>query len=360
MTTKIAHILGDWGRNIGNAFFQLGGQYILKKVLPDARMMLIGEQPGYPSYWNPKGRNPQGFFDFPASVEVDYLVLMGPMFRKETMAVWGETFRKMSRKDTKLILLGVACMNYEQDSIESYRAFLKEFPPFIISSRDTETYRLLGDLAEHAYDGIDLAFFLPEVYQPVGFTNLNPLIALNFDKIPEPEITIEGKEHFFEESDDRFIKTFSYQEQHWQLTFPRFRQTMAEKSRYLMFLEGIIFQDNKVPILDKYHIVRTDHRPHPMIKRKTYRSSNVLVNDVPYPYLEVYNQAELTLSNRIHACVAALSYGNYAMLISQSPRIRMLERVGVDKITKYPVKIELSKLDLEKKNLEEFLRGVLS
>lgn len=360
MTRTIAHILGDWGRNIGNAFFQLGGQHILKKAVPDARMMLISEQPGYPSYWNPKGGNPLGFFDLPAVIDVDFLVLMGPMFRKETLAIWGDTFRKINLKKTRLILLGVACMVYDPDSIESYRAFLKEFPPYLLTSRDSETYQYLGKYADHAYDGIDLAFFLPEIYQPIGFPTLKPLIALNFDKIPEPKITIQGELPGVNPVNDRFNKTFNYQDRQWCLSFPRFRKAMAEKSRYLMFLEGILFQDRAPDMIGEYHVIRTDHRPHPLIRRKTYRTTNVLVNDVPYPYFEVYHQAELTLSNRIHACVAALSYGNSAMLFSRSPRIRMLERIGLDDITKKPVKLETSMIENEKRNLEQFIRKVLS
>ena len=56
--TSIAHILGGWSVNIGNAFFQLAGYEVLRELFPSARISLVPEQPGYPSYWNRRGGNP--------------------------------------------------------------------------------------------------------------------------------------------------------------------------------------------------------------------------------------------------------------------------------------------------------------
>jgi polysaccharide pyruvyl transferase WcaK-like protein len=97
-----------------------------------------------------------------------------------------------------------------------------------------------------------------------------------------------------------------------------------------------------------------------MFSRKTYRGKNMFFNDTPYPYLEIYSQGLLTLSNRIHACVAALSYGKPAMLFSSSPRVRMLERLGLQDIIQHPVYLESHLLDREKRNLRMFLQEHLA
>jgi len=75
---SVAIVFGDWSRNIGNAFFQLGGEWILRHILPNAEISLISDQPGYPSYWNPRGGNPSGFFDMAPAANPDLLVLVGP------------------------------------------------------------------------------------------------------------------------------------------------------------------------------------------------------------------------------------------------------------------------------------------
>ena len=218
---KISFILGDWARNIGNAFFQLGGLHVLKTVLPHAQFAIIGEQPGYPSYWNPRGGNPPNYFDMAAEMDTDMLVLMGPMFRPETPDIWGDSLEKF---------------------MNSYRKFLKKYPPALLTSRDTETFEQLGDLAQHAYDGIDLAFFLPEIYQPVGFVSDTQKVVLNFDKIPEPEIRVTASSSAKAETTNSCSTQFHFNDQTWLLKFPEYRTKLANRSRYLMFLEGLLFR----------------------------------------------------------------------------------------------------------------------
>jgi hypothetical protein len=353
---KISFILGDWARNIGNAFFQLGGLHVLKTILPNAKFSIIGEQPGYPSYWNPRCGNPANYFEMATQMDTDLLVLMGPMFRPETQKIWGDSLEKLLHRGTKLVLLGVAAMNYEREHIATYREFLKKYPPVLFTSRDTETYKQLGDLAEYAYDGIDFAFFLPELYQPVGFFSEVERLVLNFDKIPEPEIRINNPFHSPAAQNNSLNAQFNFNSETWYLRFPKYRSKLARHSRHLMFLEGVLFRSKSFSKIGQYEIIRTDHRPHPMISRKTYRGKNMFTNDTPYPYLEIYSQSVLTLSNRIHACVAALSYGRSAMLFSSSPRVRMLERLGLQNITNHPVYIDPNVLQREKEKLIMFLQ----
>jgi hypothetical protein len=336
--------------------FQLGGLHVLKKAVPDATFAIIGEQPGYPSYWNLRGGNPANYFDMASEMDTDVLVLMGPMFRPETEDIWGGPLKKLLARGTKLVLLGVAAMQYEEDHIRAYRQFLKKYPPFIFTSRDTETFERLGDLATYAYDGIDFGFFLSDVYQPVGFRSEKERLILNFDKIPEPNIRIDAQTHNKPDHKDPFEQGFTFNGESWTVRFPKFRTKLAQRSRQLMFLEGVLFRDQSFNEIGSYEVIRTDHRPHPMISRKTYRSKNMFFNDTPYPYLEIYSQGVLTLSNRIHACVAAMNYDKPAMLFSSSPRVRMLERVGLQDILKRPVVLDREKLDIEKENLTGFLQ----
>ena len=352
--TTIAHILGDWSRNIGNAFFQLGGLYALKKSVPDARISLIGEMPGYPSYWNPRGGNPANFFDWAEYIDVDYLVLMGPLFRPETERIWGYGLAKIMAKGTKLILLGVGMMKYDNVHVEKYRKFLKHYRPYVFTSRDTETFDKLGDLAEHAYDGIDLGFFVSDIYQPIGlFPKKQKWVAVNFDKVPEPYLDVSTSRS----PSGHFDFEFEFDSLIWRGYFPKLRRRLAERSRYFMFLDGL-FPGNSLTKIGDYEVVRTDHRPHPLLKKKTYRYPRVMVNDVPYAYFEIYKSARLTLSNRVHACVAALAYGNHAMLFTRSPRSHLLERVGLDDIREHPMAINKDFLEQEKKNLLQFLADV--
>lgn len=352
---KIAHILGDWSRNIGNAFFQLGGLHVLNQVAPGARIGLVAEQPGYPSYWNPKGGNPKNYFDMTAEMDADYLVLMGPMFRPEIFKIWEKSLEKSVSNGVKLILLGVAAMRYDEASLDTYRRFLEKFPPFVMTTRDSDTCSILGGFAQHAFDGIDFGFFVSDLYRPLGLRTDSPTMAFNFDKIPEPEFrAVPGDGQPSRTGEDARRITIAGND--WEIRTSSFRTGLASWSRYLMFLEGLLFSQPNPDQIQGMRIIRTDHRPHPMLRRKTYRARNILVNDTPYPYLEVYGHAKYTFSNRIHACVASLSYGNSAMLFSGSPRIRMLERVGLGEITQKPVQLDQDLIAAHKAELIAFLK----
>jgi hypothetical protein len=61
----------------------------------------------------------------------------------------------------------------------------------------------------------------------------------------------------------------------------------------------------------------------------------------------------------MHACVAATSYGKPSMLFSQSPRVRLLERVGLAAIREKPVALDLHVLEKEKQKLISFLKEAI-
>ena len=280
---------------------------------------------------------------------------MGPMFRPETMGIWGESLERIVSQGTRLIYLGVGAMRYEPEYIEQYRAFLKKFPPFLFVSRDDESYEKLGDLAHFGYNGIDLAFFIPDYFPISGFANLPPYVAFNFDKIPEPEFVIFSKGSP-KVDQGKVIKQFEFNHQTWIVKPEHWRTRLARRSRYTMLLESILFKGNQTKMIGDYPIVRTDHRYTPIIGRRTYRYPNVMVNDTPYPYFEIYGKAELILSDRLHACVMGLAYGRFAMVFSESPRLRLLDRFDIPDITSRPLSIDPLVLNQEKTNLIEFLK----
>jgi hypothetical protein len=353
--THLTHIIGSWSDNIGNAFFQLGGYHVLKTVLPDATFSLINEKPGYPRYWNPRGGNPRGYFDMAAAIKSDYLVLMGPMFRPETIQIWGDTLDKLQGKETRLVLLGVGAMHYEPQYIEEYQNILKKYPPYLLISRDSETYEKLGHLAQYSYNGIDLAFFVPDYYPIYGFENIPHYVAFNFDKVPEPEIYIHAQGSQTQ-NHKQGSKSFFFNNETWIVKPNGWRIRLARKSRYLSFLEGVLFMGRQTKQIGQYQIIRTDHRYCPIIGRKTFRYPTMMVNDTPYPYFEIYGNAHLVLSDRLHACIIGLAYGKPAMLFSETPRLRLIERLNLADITKNPVQLEPSVLGMEKANIITFLK----
>ncbi len=341
-------VSGYWSTNIGNAFFQLAAEYLLDKVYPNCNVISLSDQPGY---WKAGSKgNPDNALVLLEHISFDYLVIQGPFLRPEFDKIWLKTLRTLHGRGVKIIVLAAGMMDYSQENVDRCRAWLAETPPYIFTTRDTQTYENFHDLAEHSYDGIDIAFFLSDYFSPPKM-DMGPLVALNFDKWPEPRIWL-GKETG---QDADYV--FEHNGEIFNLKFPKLRTALAQKSRALQFLLSWLPEQFNERIGD-LQIVRTDHRFNPVFLRNVFRGPNSFVSDIPQSYLTLYANAELTLSNRVHACVATLAHGNRAMLFSKTPRARLLERVGAADIGRSPQSLDLDRLAEEKAKLTDFLCSV--
>lgn len=338
---RIGVLTGYWSTNIGNAFFQLGAQYALNRAYPDAHVFLIGDQPGY---WNTRKGNPANALDYVKHLELDAVVVLGPYVRPEMEGITAEMLRAQHRKGAKIIVLAAGMMQYDKDTIALSRRLMSECPPYMFTTRDTETYEALGDLAAHAYDGVDVATFVPEVFPKVA-TDLGPYIVLNFDQIPEPEI---GPREGFRGRVDAVI---AFEGREWCVRHRRHAYRMSHRRREYPFLDALLFRNDAPERIDGRLVLRTDHRYNPFLMAKTYRHANSYAGDVPFTYLNIYANSMLTISNRVHACVATVSYGNPAMLFSRSPRAFLLKRLGLDAIKDRPQRVDMGFLAREKSAL---------
>ena len=111
--------------------------------------------------------------------------------------------------------------------------------------------------------------------------------------------------------------------------------------------------------IGQYKLVRTDQRFHPHFRSKIYAYKNSFCADIPYGYINLYANSQLTLSDRVHSCAVTLAYGHSAMLFVKTNRVGLLERVGAGEITKKPVKLDMEILDQEKVNMLMWLTDIL-
>ncbi|MCC5822904.1 MAG: polysaccharide pyruvyl transferase family protein [Phycisphaerales bacterium] len=342
---RIGVLTGYWSTNIGNAFFQLGAEYAINRAYPGAHVFLIGDQPGY---WNTRKGNPANALDYVKHLDLDAVVVLGPYVRPEMEGITAAMLRAQHRKGAKIIVLAAGMMQYDKDTIALSRKLMSECPPHIFTTRDTETYEALGDLAAHAYDGVDVATFVSEVFPRVP-TDLEPYMVLNFDQIPEPVI---GPKDGFAGRVDR---SFEFEGREWCVRQPQKRTEWSYRKRAYPFLDAMLFRSPRPERIDGRLVLRTDHRYNPFLMLKSYRSPNTYVGDIPHTYLSIYANSQLTISNRVHACVATVSYGNAAMLFTRSPRAYLLKRLGLESIKDRPQRVDLDFLRREKASLIAWL-----
>lgn len=343
---KIGIYAGYWSTNIGNSYFQYGCKYLLNKAFPDATIFFISDEAGY---INPQKGNPANSFNSILNIEMDVVAILGPFIRPELKNIAIPTLLNLKEKGVKIIALGVGMMDYQPETIRYANKILTEISPDIFMTRDRETFTAFGNICKNSYDGIDLGFFSSDVYDnSPGLSG--DYVTFNFDQIPEP-IVIRG-----DEGDYPFV----FEGELYSLRFNRLRKKISERGFLYQIIDAFIPNYNFNKSFAGKTIIRTDHRYNPVILNRIYRYPNTIASDIPEPYWAAYKNTKLTVSNRVHACVATLSFGNPAWLFTKSPRSYLLDRVGATEIRKGPVSISLDYLAEEKNKMIDFVREHLS
>lgn len=350
---------GTWSTNIGNAFFQLGARYIMSQAAPGRAVQLLTDQAGYWQYG--KKQEPANSARLLDHVDTAYMVLSGSLLTYSFPELWKQSFEILKRRGTRIILLGVGQFDYSERETALCREFLREYPPYVFVSRDSVTYANFKDLAEHAYDGIDNAYFLPLAYPRMDL-DYSPFVVLNFDKGPEPACDL------VEANGDSVWGRPGYNSCRvpfdsatLDIRFPGYKRFASDHlGKYYGYLAGIAgMKKSKQQRLGEYLLLRTDHQTNPLCHRKLYYGPGAFAMDVPYGYFALYGNAEMTLSDRIHACVVTMAYGGRAMLFSKSPRAQIIERLGATTIFQRPTTLDLAKLDRLRADQIAFLKSVV-
>ncbi len=348
---KGALVYGFWGQNIGNAFFNIGGKWITQQVF-GSTISEIQDQPAYRTFNRKSRGNPQNDLNLLQYLDVDYIVLQGPMLTTTFRTIWEPTFKALRKRGTKIILLSAGMFQYTPEEIEAARSFLKDYPPAILSTRDKRTFSHVHDLCELSYSGIDSAFFAPRAYTPVPLT-MEPYVAVNFDQYPEPNLEVVPHH----EDRQKWDHVFEALGRHWAATQPAILKKFAEAGQWQCYL-GARLDWRRLPAsIDGLKIVRPEHRFNPHVTWKIYRHPNAIASDEPFTYFTVYAGAELTISDRVHACVATLAYGKPAMLMHPTPRAYLFERLGLEAIRERPVTLDQNLLRSEQESELDFLRA---
>lgn len=351
---KVALVSGFWGQNIGNAFFNIGGKWILEEIFGKSNVAFIQDQPAYRTFYNQKKGLPKNDFGLLSKIDSEYLVLQGPMLTLTFESIWGKTFETLHKRGVKVLLIGAAYFTYTEEEFKKVKDFLSKYPPYLISTRDQKTYHELKTYYDNdkLHNGVDSAFFVPNAFTPLTFSE-KKYITMNFDRRPEPTIEIDS-------SSNKNEFTFNELGMNWSLNRPSLQMAFSNGGKSLAYI-GALLDFRRLPKnIGEYTVVRPDHRYTPHMTWKIYQQPNAIVSDEPFTYFNLYANTSLTLSDRVHACVMSLAYGNKAMLFSKSPRSAIFERVGAENIKKYPLTINLETLNKMKEDEINFLKKHLN
>lgn len=314
---RIGMYAGSWPQNIGNAFFDFGAEAIIRAAFPDAEIFRMGGAVHW--MFNNSSRTRFGILgkilrkfgpinhpvkgnsiEIGQFAEIDLIVFPGMSMCEEFAVNNGPTFIEANKRGVAVLGLGAGGSLYNSREVEKFSGFFNKLDRAAIITRDDDTYDMFKGKIQNIVQGIDCAFFLPDYYK-VPKLNLGDYEVVTFD-------ASEGPAEFRESKSGRFFA-------HHDLWGPLPRKYTAKK--------------------------------------------NTIVSDVPEDYLTLYANCRITFSDRVHACIASLAYGNSAQLFSNTPRKALFRKLKLEAITSQPVQIDPELLKLLKSHQIEMTRNLV-
>lgn len=339
---RIGLVSGFWGQNIGNAFFNIGGKACLEAAGHDVRF--IQDQPAYWTFRNEKRGNFTRAWSLIDKLDVDCVVLQGPVLTKNFANIWLPTLRTLQQRGVAWGVLSGAMRKYSDTELDVFASVVAECPPLFFSTRDDVTAERIAPFVPDVRSGIDSAFFLPDAFEPIPLDTA-PYCTFNFDHYPEPDLVPDPG------------GPIGIGDQRFSPTYPGRIESLADRSKAHAYLAAALDRREHPTTIAGHEIVRPEHRTNPHLPFKIYLRPNAVASDEPWTYLTLYANSELTLTDRVHACVATLTYGGSAMLHNPATRRSALfDRVGASGIEKQPVSLDPELVPRERASLLSYLR----
>lgn len=303
-------VLGNHITNIGNAFLDLGSKASIRAASPDAHIFETSSFPRWYEHTQAQSRgllrrNEPDFYSLVSRTNADFAVFSGMVITVGFIDRYGPIVRRMRDKGIRIILNGAGPVRYDERETRVCRDFWSEVGLFALVSRDRFSFETYSDIAENSFDGIDCGFFLSDGFTPEKLDSPQ-YDALAFDSIKEPEGLDAG-------------------------------------SRM---------------------VVRPHHKMYPSVLIKDADAlvrPNAFISELATDYLNIYGNARTVHTDRVHACVAAVSYDVPCRLYSDSKRGFLFEKLGVslDEMQAGMISIDRDLLNKAKQVQIQFLKGLM-
>lgn len=313
---RITLVAGSWSSNIGNAFYNLGAEWLLREL--GYEVSFFPESPRWKEDLE-KSYDPIG------DLETDLVVLAGPCLWRRLQYVYEGTFEKLYRRGIRVGYLTGGMAEYSESEADEVARFFERFPPLFISTRDQLCYDLLAPRVQcPIHSGICTSMFLNDAHPPQPLDR-DPYVVFNFDQ-REPEVEV---------------------------------NEMGRMS--------IIGKKAKRPplVVGGKEIIRLINLSIDEGYRQIYQRPNSYHSDLPQGYCSILAHADAVYSERVHTCATALIYGGRAQFLTVSSRSHekrklLFERVGIPGIFDGLVSLDMDYVGREKDAMARFLRVVIS
>jgi hypothetical protein len=258
-------------------------------------------------YYSKKDNNfLNNFYDFSLNFKSKYVILSGCILNKYTIERFGKSLLDFKNKGSKIILLGSGGEDYNKLEVNLVKEYLEKLKPYAIITRDDVAYNFYNKYSEYSYSGIDSAFFIEDYIKKlkIFYDNPNKYVIFTFDKINEPKI-------------------------------------ITSKN-----------------VIRLHHSFLGVAELFPSLQNSYYNRPNTFVSDSALEYLILYYYADKVYTDRVHACIASLTFNHPCKLFYETPRTYLLKKVNINEFNKImlPDKYTLKK---EKNKELNFIDDIL-
>ena len=291
---------------MGNPFFTLGVEHVFKKAFPEVEIINTASNPILPLKL--KGFTERNSFNYSEHTgDVDAIMFAGPMFDMNFRKLFAPAFKRARDAGQKIFLVSAGAINYDTAEAEHCRSVLEEFQPDLLWTRDAETYEMLGAYVKNAYSGVCGAWFAPDYYPGYDTPSLGDYFCSTFDFRPEPNTEV-MKRAVTRDAE-----------------LPGNGIDNAKKTARIRR----IAQRGLANEISGMKCIRPTHRPanHPLTN---FTNPNTFGAYTPHGYLNLYRNANFTITDRLHASVVTMAYGKPAYLYLRSKRGFLLKAAGID------------------------------
>ena len=342
--TKVALASGYISQNVGNAFFELGAYALLSRCVGIGNVFPIQDVPANWTLWRKANGIQPKWWNILERLDVDAFVFQGPTLTENFEVVWDGVLGRLRAANIEPVMLSIGFSKYTQEEQRQAVRMIKKHGIVSIFTRDTRTYEMLSSV-NPTYSGIDSAFFAPWAYMPPRLNGPDYIVSC-FESMDEPLGLIDRLTNHSRD-DSRSLCRSSL------LT------KLAALTQSSAYMRQAIRGPNSASMSGPYEIVRTVHRTNPAVHVRMFKDANSIASDEPFTYLTTYANASFTVTDRVHAAVATLAYGRPAMMLSETPRRALLERVGIGFPMTAPVELASENLESERRRELQELSAVL-
>lgn len=325
--------------NIGDAFYQFPLECLLREEVGDHGIVKAIDGPVERGYR--PGRFRANSFDPRPDYEGDHVVFSGPILTETFMDLYAPYIRTIVDRGGSYSLISVHTY-LRAPLIDVLKRFFAVYPPVAISTRDTLTYELMRGVAPIERDGLCFAFFLSRTIDPPEMRSNH--LCLSWYNGPEPSIRVKGdlRSDMPAEviADQITVEEAPKNKLPWRI------------ARHLEWRRGLPSRIANV------EVVRPVHGLYPFA-HLTFSKPNSYASYNPISFLGLYRSCVACVTDRVHAGVAALSFGRPANIVRLDDRYAIFERAPLNKLSNGFFELSNSGLEKELTDVRQWLRGQL-